>query len=61
MKKRILAVGSSNIDFVSRMPRVPEAGETLISNDTYSFVPGGKGANSAVAAARLGADVVFCT
>lgn len=61
MKKRILAVGSSNIDFVCRMLRVPESGETLISNDTYAFVPGGKGANCAVAAARLGADVVFCT
>jgi len=61
MKKRILAVGSSNIDFVGRMPRVPQPGETLISNDSYAFVPGGKGANSAVAAARLGADVVFCT
>ncbi len=61
MKSRILAVGSSNIDFVCRMPRVPERGETMISHDTYAFVPGGKGANSAVAAARLGADIVFCT
>lgn len=61
MKPRILAVGSSNIDFVCRMPRVPDAGETLSSNEPYAFVPGGKGANCAVAAARLGADMVFCT
>ena len=61
MKSRILVVGSSNIDFVARMSRVPEQGETIISNDNYAFVPGGKGANTAVAAARLGGDVVFCT
>lgn len=61
MKPRILAVGSSNIDFVCRMDKVPEGGQTITSNDTYAFVPGGKGANTAVAAARLGADVVFCT
>ena len=60
VKSRILVVGSANIDFVCRMSRVPQAGETLISNDTYAFVPGGKGANTAVAAARLGGDVVFC-
>jgi len=61
MKSRILVIGSSNIDFVCRMPKVPERGETLVSNDNYAFVPGGKGANSAVAAARLGGDVVFCS
>ena len=60
MKSRILVVGSSNIDFVARMSRLPLQGETLISNDSYAFVPGGKGANAAVAAARLGGDVVFC-
>ncbi len=63
MKPRILVVGSSNIDFVCKMPYVPNRGETLIASQshTYAFVPGGKGANSAVAAARLGADVVFCS
>ena len=61
MKPRILAVGSSNIDFVCCMPRTPQAGETITSDESYAFVPGGKGANAAVAAARLGADVVFCT
>lgn len=59
-KPRILAVGSTNMDFVANVTRVPEAGETLISDGSYGFVPGGKGANAAVAAARLGADVVFC-
>ena len=43
------------------MPKVPSQGETVISDGTYAFVPGGKGANTAVAAARLGGDVVFCT
>jgi len=60
VKSRILVIGSSNIDFVCRMPKVPAAGETLISDDSYAFVPGGKGANTAVAASRLGGDVVFC-
>ncbi len=59
-KQRILAVGSTNTDFVARVDHVPDAGETIISDGTYAFVPGGKGANAAVAAARLGADVVFC-
>lgn len=61
MKPRILVVGSSNIDFVCRMDRVPMQGETMISDGSYAFVPGGKGANTAVAAARLGGDVLFCT
>ncbi len=61
MKPRILAIGSSNIDFVCRMDRVPMQGETVISDGNYAFVPGGKGANTAVAASRLGGDVVFCT
>ena len=61
MKPRILIVGSSNIDFVCTMPYVPQAGQTVISEGSYAFVPGGKGANTAVGAARLGADAVFCT
>ena len=59
-KPRILAVGSTNTDFVAVVDFVPNAGETVMSDGSYSFVPGGKGANAAVAAARLGADVVFC-
>ena len=61
MKKRILVVSSANLDFVQRMRRVPEAGETVIESSGYGYVPGGKGANSAVILARLGDDCVFCT
>ena len=56
---RILVIGSINMDLVLPVKRVPEAGESMII-DTYSYIPGGKGANQAVAAARLGADVSFC-
>ncbi len=60
MKKRILVIGSANMDFVSNTERLPEAGETLTSAQNYMLVPGGKGANTAVAAARLDADSIFC-
>ena len=53
---RIVVVGSSNMDFVVRAPRLPVPGETLTGTD-FKCVPGGKGANQAVAAARLGARV----
>lgn len=57
---RILVISSANIDFVQRMRRVPYSGETVIEADLdYSYVPGGKGGNSAVAFARFGADTVF--
>ncbi len=61
MKKRILVVSSANIDFVQRVSRLPEGGETIISEGDCSYVPGGKGANSALSFARLGADCIFCT
>ncbi len=61
MKKRILVVSSANIDFVQRVKKIPEGGETVIETLGYSYVPGGKGANSALSFARLGADTVFCT
>jgi len=60
MKKRILVVSSANIDFVQRVSRLPERGETIISDGDCDYIPGGKGANSALAFARLGADTVFC-
>lgn len=60
-KPRILVTGSTNMDFVCAVDRIPQAGETIISNGEYFTNPGGKGANCAVSAARLGADVVFCT
>ncbi len=55
---RIMVVGSSNTDMVVKTPRLPGPGETVIGGE-FVTVPGGKGANQAVAAARLGAEVVF--
>lgn len=61
MDKRILVVSSANLDFVQRMQHLPRAGETVTEGENgYSYVPGGKGANSAVTYARLGDDCVFC-
>lgn len=60
MKQRILVVSSANIDFVQKVSKLPEAGETVISDMRCSYVPGGKGANSAITVARLGGDSVFC-
>jgi len=59
-KKRILVISSANIDFVQRMRRMPYSGETVIENELkYAYIPGGKGANSAIAFSRFGADTVF--
>jgi ribokinase len=52
----ILVVGSLNADLVVRAPRFPQPGETIRGED-LQVIPGGKGANQAVAAARLGANV----
>ena len=52
----ILVVGSLNMDLVVRAPRFPAPGET-ISGEDLAIIPGGKGANQAVAASRLGAAV----
>ncbi len=54
----IVVVGSLNADLVMRAPRFPKPGET-IQGDDLATVPGGKGANQAVAAARLGAGVAM--
>ena len=56
MNARVTVVGSLNMDLVARAPRIPQPGETIIGRD-FRNVPGGKGANQAVAAARLGAEV----
>jgi ribokinase len=55
---RLAVVGSINIDLVARAERLPRPGET-VTDATFRRVPGGKGANQALAAARLGADVTF--
>ncbi len=54
----ITVVGSLNMDLVIRTPHLPAPGETVIGRD-FTTAPGGKGANQAVAAARLGGDVVM--
>lgn len=58
VNRRVVVVGSANLDLVVRVERHPAPGETLIGSD-YERHPGGKGANQAVAAARMGADVAF--
>ena len=58
MAARITVVGSVNLDLVARVARLPEPGET-VGGATFARVPGGKGANQAVACARLGADVTM--
>lgn len=60
MQKNIVVIGSSNTDLVIRTPQFPEPGETVIGGEFNTFA-GGKGANQAVAASRLGADVTFVT
>lgn len=55
---RITVVGSANTDLVARCERLPRPGET-VTDAAVERIPGGKGANQAVAAARLGADVRF--
>jgi ribokinase len=54
----ILVVGSLNMDLVVQMPAIPRPGETLLGGRFATF-PGGKGANQAVAAARMGARVTM--
>ncbi|MGD9030316.1 MAG: PfkB family carbohydrate kinase, partial [Anaerolineae bacterium] len=56
MTAHLTVVGSLNMDLVVRAPRIPQPGETIIGSGFHT-VPGGKGANQAVAAARLGAHV----
>ena len=58
-KRKILLVGSANMDLSLNMYEVPAAGETVLDDGGVAYTPGGKGANSAVALARLGADVVL--
>lgn len=56
MRHKITVIGSLNYDIVLKIPRLPECGETLPADDA-AFSPGGKGANQAVQAAKLGVPV----
>ncbi|WP_282354489.1 ribokinase [Pseudomonas sp. PS01303] len=58
MPANVVVIGSLNVDLVTRAPRLPVGGETLIGH-SFATVSGGKGANQAVAAARLGAQVAM--
>ena len=55
---RVVVIGSTNTDMVVNVPRIPAPGETILGG-SFLMVPGGKGANQALAAARLGARVTF--
>jgi len=57
---RILVIGSSNTDMVIKTEKLPVPGETILGG-AFLMNPGGKGANQAVAAARLGGKVTFVT
>jgi len=56
--KKILVVGSLNVDMVVRVPHMPAAGETILA-EKADTVPGGKGANQAYAAGKLGAQAIM--
>ncbi len=56
--KKIAVIGSLNMDYVITVPSMPQVGETVLSTG-FSLVPGGKGANQAYAAGRLGGQVVM--
>lgn len=58
VRRKILVVGSTNTDMVIKARHLPRPGETILGG-TFFMNPGGKGANQAVAAARLGAPVTF--
>lgn len=55
---KIVVVGSANTDMVVKAPHIPRPGETVLGGE-FTMVSGGKGANQAVAAARLGGQVTF--
>ncbi|MGS2618862.1 ribokinase [Micromonospora sp. LZ34] len=58
MTAEVVVVGSANLDLVVTAPQLPRPGETVLGDD-FRTVPGGKGANQAVAAARAGAACAF--
>jgi ribokinase len=56
--RKITVIGSINMDLVTSTNQIPKVGETVLGN-SFHTIPGGKGANQAVAAARLGGDVTM--
>jgi len=60
MSRRILVVGSANMDFSMNLYKLPEIGETVIDDGGVAYTPGGKGANAAVTLKKLGAEVALC-
>lgn len=56
--RKITVIGSINMDLVTSTNKIPKVGETVLGH-SFHTIPGGKGANQAVAAARLGADVTM--
>ena len=58
---KILLVGSANMDLSMNIYKMPMEGETLLDDGGVAYTPGGKGANAAVAFAKLGGECVFCT
>ena len=58
--KKVLVIGSANMDLSMNMYRVPNEGETLIDDGGVAYTPGGKGANAASALLKMGADTVLC-
>ena len=59
-KKKILVIGSANMALSMNMYKIPAAGETVIDDGGVAYIPGGKGANAAVAFSKLGADCMLC-
>ena len=59
MKERILVVSSANVDLILNTNVLPRAGETVMSEEDFAYVAGGKGANSARLCAALGCDTIF--
>ena len=59
-KKKIVVVGSTNMDMVVKANHIPVSGETILGGDFF-MNPGGKGANQAVTVARLGGNTAFIT
>lgn len=57
-RAKVVVIGSSNTDMAVKTPRIPAPGETVLGGD-FMMTSGGKGANQAVAAARLGAEVTL--